>query len=504
MKTKKTILNFITEVIPLIIIALIGLYKSKLLISELPTDDVGLYQLFSQLLGYVTIFEFGMTGALLYRLFEPVAKKNQKQINILFYSGRKVFAIVGLMMFVIAIIFSFIIPFLIKDNPFSIGYILITFIMYILTNIIYYLVVSYKLLLEAEQKKHITNIVVQGFEILKHILELITLLIFKNLITLLSVGIITTILSSIVIIIICKKNNPELKKPVERDYSMLSDVKNLFVHKIAYLVNNNVDLIIVTKFFGLSYVVIYSTYNYIVNTLKKITSRIYVSVVPSLGNLLVEDKNKSKEVFFEMNDLMFFIAILISSSLSVSINNFIDIWYAGEIKTTFLYSLGFSLVFFSSIVVQPLTAFTDAGGCFKETRKCALLEAIINLSLSLILLKPFGIFGILFATFISYTIADNIIKSKVICSKLLNTKTEKYYIDSIIYYIIFAIIMIIDYLCLKNITISNILEWLLSSSIVFIVNLIVLVISFKLLNKNTFFNRIKYILNKRKKHKEAV
>ncbi len=501
MKTKKTILNFITEVVPLGIIIIIGLYKSKLLISNINTNNVGLYQLYSQLLGYTTIFEFGMTGALLYRFFEPVNKNNQKKINILFSTGRKVFNCIAFIMTIVSIGFTFLIPFLIKDNPFQYWYILLTFLMYISTNIIYYLIVSYKVLLEAEQKKYITNIIIQTFEIIKSVLEIISLLVFKNLIALLLVGIITTILSSFIIVIVCKKHNPNLKATKEKDYSMLSDVKSLFVHKVAYLVNNNIDLLLITKILGLSYVVVYSMYNYIVNSLKKVTSRIYVSVVPSLGNLLIEDRKKAESIFYEMNNFMFFIAILICTTLLVSINQFITLWYDGEIYTTYLYGLGFAMILYVSIVIQPMNAFTDAGGIFKETKICAILEAIINLVLSLILIHFLGIFGILFATFLGYTIADNLIRSKIIFKNIFHDNCKRYYQDLIVFYIITIVIAGIEYFIFRYVTYPNIFIWFICSSLLFIINFMILAIIFKVIKKDGFFSRMKTTLFNKLKRK---
>ncbi len=502
MKTKNSILNFITEVIPLFLITVIGLFKSKLLVNQLSTDTVGLYQLYSQLLGYVTIFEFGMTGALLYRFFAPVNKKDQEKINILFTSGNRVFSVIAVIMLAISILFSLFIPMLIKDNPFSYAYILLTFLMYASTNIIYYFVVSYKVLLEAQEKKYITNLIIQIFEIIKSILEVVCLLVFKNLVALLSMGIITTILSSIFIIVICKKYNPNLKKTKEKDYSMLGDVKNLFVHKIAYLVNNNVDLILITKIMGLSHVVVYSMYNYITNSLKKITSRIYVSIVPSLGNLLVEDNEKSIRVFNELNNFMFYLATIITTSLVICFNGFINIWYEGEIYTSYIYALGFSLTFFANIVMQPLIAFTDAGGCFKETRKCAILEAVINLGLSLLFIKPFGMFGVLLATFIGYTISDNIIRAKVICNDLLKTSIKPYYKNLIFYYMLPAIIIFVEYFLLSNIHYSNILIWFLCSCLIFLLNTVITSIAYKIADKLDFTERVKNILKRKKAYNE--
>lgn len=49
MKPENSILNFITEVIPLLLITVVGLFKSKLLVSQLSTDTIRLYQLYFRL-----------------------------------------------------------------------------------------------------------------------------------------------------------------------------------------------------------------------------------------------------------------------------------------------------------------------------------------------------------------------------------------------------------------------------------------------------------------------
>lgn len=49
MKPENSILNFITEVIPLLLITVVGLFKSKLLVSQLSTDTIWLYQLYFRL-----------------------------------------------------------------------------------------------------------------------------------------------------------------------------------------------------------------------------------------------------------------------------------------------------------------------------------------------------------------------------------------------------------------------------------------------------------------------
>ena len=58
------------------------------------------------------------------------------------------------------------------------------------------------------------------------------------------------------------------------------------VHKINGLISYNIDVIIISKLLGLSSVAIYSTYNYIINTLRQLLDKISGSMIAIIGNSL--------------------------------------------------------------------------------------------------------------------------------------------------------------------------------------------------------------------------
>ena len=64
MKTKKTFLNLISEVIPMIIVSFLGIFKLKIFIQVLGNETLGLYQLFSQIMVYVAIVDGGLGSAI--------------------------------------------------------------------------------------------------------------------------------------------------------------------------------------------------------------------------------------------------------------------------------------------------------------------------------------------------------------------------------------------------------------------------------------------------------
>ena len=57
MRTKSTIINFITDAFPQVLILILGLFKTKLFIDILGSNQLGLYQLYGQIIAYLVLVE---------------------------------------------------------------------------------------------------------------------------------------------------------------------------------------------------------------------------------------------------------------------------------------------------------------------------------------------------------------------------------------------------------------------------------------------------------------
>ena len=121
--------NFITDFFPQIIIMIIALFKSKIMLQYLGQETLGLYQLFAQVITYLALAEGGLASAAVYRLYKPIADKDNQKIAEIANATRNVFMIVSGIILVLGIGISFVVPFLIENNTFSYGYIISNFIL---------------------------------------------------------------------------------------------------------------------------------------------------------------------------------------------------------------------------------------------------------------------------------------------------------------------------------------------------------------------------------------
>lgn len=497
MKTKRTAINFITDTIPLLIVSLLGIFKLKLFIQVLGNETLGLYQLFSQIMIYVALVDGGLSSAVLYSLYKPHAEGDQKKFNAILAGAYKTFSKIGMIVFTLAALIAFIVPFFIKDSTFDYLYIVITFILFSLSNVVGYFFVPYNCLVEVKEKKYIYNLTTQIGQIVLSITEIIMLILKIKFEYILIMHSIVKLLASLVEAYICKKQFPEINiTQKEKNYEFKKHINSLLFHKINGLVGSNIDTLIISSFLGLNDVAIYSTYNYIINMLKNILGKISTSMTAIVGNFLVKSKDKMYELYQEFNSMLFFIAIILCTPLTLAIDDFINIFYEGEIATNFLIAVSFVAILFTFIIKMNTNMFINAGGLYKETKYCALTDTIVNLILSLTLVHIIGIPGVLIATSFSVFVAEYILKTKVVHNNIFSMSPKSYYIKNIKFFLIYIVDLIIGYYIINLFTINNILIWFIIFVIYTIINALIILGIFSIMKENKFINRVKILVKR--------
>ena len=494
MRTKKAIINFITDALPQIIILILGFFKVKLFLKFLGDDNLGLYQLYGQIVTYLTLVEGGVGSAMLFKLFRPIHKHNQKKINEIMSASRTIFNVVGLIIIVLGIIISFNVRFLIKANSFENSYLIITFMLFLLSQSLNYFTLPYRIMFDASQDRYIPNLIYQTITIIKSVVEIILVCTGNGLVSILISLVICSVIANLLIYISFKIKYPKISFKGKKDFSMIKDVKHLFVNTIGNLVANNIDILLISKFIGLGTVVIYTTYNYFVEAVKQLIDKLTGATLSGIGDLLVSENSNKEAIFDEYNNLVFFLATLICTPFFIFINGFINVWYEGRISTSIIYSLLFAVLLFLNIVRIPLKVFSISSGKFKEIKRYVILEIIINFGLSLLLITKFGISGVLLATIVSIVVADFIFKVRIIYKKIIRTSSFNYY-KYLIINTLFTIVMNTIFYSIIPKDYGNVIICIAVAIVVASINLIFTIIYFSKTKQLSFMYRFK-IYNK--------
>ena len=491
MKTKKVLLNLITDIFPMLIISLIGIFKFKLFVQILGVEVQGMYQTFNQIMFYISIVDGGLGSAVLYALYKPITAGKTEEVNEILSGAMTLFSKIGLLVYGLAFAFSFFVPFIIKDNPFEYGFVVLTFLLFALGSVIGYFFVPRQSLLEAKECRYVYNAIFQIGQIVQGLLEIVFLLVGIKLIGILMMMAVVKLTSYLILAVYAHKKFPEYRyNSKKKNMAFSKQVKHLMFHKINGLVGSNIDVIIITSLLGLRETGIYSAYSYIITMIKQIVEKIYSSVLAILGNLLSADMEKAFGLFKELNSLLFFISNILCVPLILAIDDFIRIWYEGEIPTDHLVAIAFSGILLLAIIKIDTTVFVNAGGLFRETKICALADTVVNFVLSISLVFVFGMSGVLFATCISVFIAEYIMKTIVIHKYIFKRSSSWFFIKNTKFFALIGADWYLGSMIIKNFHFNNLFYWFLFYAVFTVINSLIILLIYHLMKEDDFMKRV--------------
>lgn len=446
MRTKKIFLNMLCDILPYLLIGVVGIIKMDVLITYIGDVGNGYYQTINQIISYVFLAQAGFSDAVIYSLYKPFAEKNKDNINAIYGGSRKIFKIIGLIILGIICLVTLGLYFF---YHFEEGYRVSALICFFIISTSYLISYfgkgqTYSAVLSAAQEKYVYSLVFNGVKLLCDILIVLVTIKFKSLESIAVVILIMKILEEIICRIVVKKKYPDLHEIARKDTSMIKMTKDLAWTQVGHLILNNVDALLLMGVSGPIMVSIYTTYNYILRFLNEVASRVELSAVYSFGNVFAKKEEKRIYPLFK-EFLMLFILIAFSMSITfmIGIRGFVSVWVGKEnYMLSYLTIVLFTSTLFLNILYYPLVALINADGLFKDNKKHIFICAMTNLVLSIILIKFLGINGVLLGTMIAFLL-NIFLKTNLIAKKILKDvkliDILKYYITTILLFIILSV-----------------------------------------------------------------
>jgi hypothetical protein len=153
---------------------------------------------------------------------------------------------------------------------------------------------------------------------------------------------------------------------------------------------------------GIQTTALYGNYLLVSGALERIIIKVFDSIIASVGNLSAkESEDRQYEVFqttFFINAMLY---AMVSVALLCCVNPFIDILASPEWRMETVTVVLIVLLFYVKGMRESGITFTSAYGLFWLTKWKAVLEAVGMPLLALLLVRPLGINGVLFAGIIS-------------------------------------------------------------------------------------------------------
>lgn len=444
MRTKKASFNSIANIASFIILLLPSFLLRKIFLESLGDDLLGLNYLFQNIIGFLSLAELGVGTAIMYALYKPIANSDQIKIKgYLDYFG-KTYRILGV---VIVFLGFLVIPFLkffIKGDV-DLELAAIAFIIFLVNTFITYLF-SYKLtILEASQRGYWVTGVNVIFRILMISFQILLLKFYPNYYLVLLVQVGTDLAYFITMNFLIGFKYPWLKKVKgaleHKERSALKkNIKAVFFHKIGSFLVFGTDNLLISFFIGLKAVAIFNNYNMIIKMFENIMDKLFKGMTASIGNLIA---TSDEEEVYKVHGRLFFLNFILISFIVIplynSIDQFICIWLG---EKYLIDDLTLAIVLFNvyfKMMRLSVEHFKQGSGLYHQDRFAAIIESIVNLGVSIILVRYFGLAGIFMGTLASNLLVVFWVKPKVVYKYIFKRSVFVYFRKYLLYLIILLV-----------------------------------------------------------------
>ena len=388
----------------------LGFIYRTIFIRVLSSSYLGINGLFSNILQILSFADLGISTAIVYRFYEPISKNDVTKVGRLMNFFKKVYNGVASIILVAGLS---LLPFLnqfIKESseiPSDIN-LQEVYLLFLLQTLSSYLFVYKQTILSADQKQYIVSLIQTFITFLRYAIQVAILLVTQKYIWALVSSILLNLLLNLIFsewVSHKYKDVFSIKESISKEEKkeIFDDTKATLCHKIGGTVLNSTDNIILSRYVGIVATGLYSNYSMILSSLSSVLNQVFGSFTSSLGNAHVEQTKEQKYISYRR--LLFgnlWATSICTVCLYSLLNDFIIIWLGPNMLLDSLTVMVLCIQFFMETARIISMSYTNGCGLFIRDKIRPVIEAAINLIVSIIMTNLLGIAGVFVGTIASH------------------------------------------------------------------------------------------------------
>lgn len=403
-RNKHVVFGALISTLTLILQMIAAFLKVKVILSHYGHEYYSIFQSSNGIFSYLILIESGFSVAYLLKMYEPYARKEYEKLQALYIGLEKMLTRVATLMLLGTGIITLVYPFFIAENSLSrieisilVGLCGVKFI------IPYYFTVAKKQMLNVVEKSYLISIIDSVINLFTDIIIIVIATFTNWSFLVIALTSLLMMIPSIVIysIIISKyKKQFSFKESIAPSFEPSGMTRDIMAQKIAYLADNNIDQIILsTK--DLFQTTVYTSFNSVVSYPVSLMNQLIASFRGYMGVRLAQNVEDSYILFRRLLSVNFYLAAVVSCVFAFQVQDFVKLWI-GDVYTTQNVTIAlFSILLFRKCSENTVTIAREGRDLYKESKRYAIIAAIVNLVLSLILVQFFEIKGLLVATLVA-------------------------------------------------------------------------------------------------------
>lgn len=434
---KNSMIGMVAQVCSMII----GFISQRLFLKYLGLEIAGINSVIGETLGFLAFAELGVGTAITYRLYKPIAQNDKQGLTVLMQLYKKLYQIIGVVVFVVGMVLMLFLPVFINDASSDMTFIKIAYMIQLFSTTSTYFFAYKRSLIYADQKQFVCKIVDILSNIIFSVIRIVVLISMHNYHAYLFIQFMQSLTSNIVLAYYCNKHygyiNQKTNEKFQDVKGMFKDTKDVLLGRIAGYVYSSTDNLVISTFSGIVLAGGFSNYKYVTNAVKNLVYGMTDSITATIGNnIQLKDTEESYQMFRKYSFIRYVVANVACTGLCICADAFVGFAFGEQyiMSSSVLYLIVVDI--FIGIVYGPLGEYITVLGYFHYEKYINIIGAVLNITLSIVLVQFIGVEGVLIGTCVSqlfFWIAKSILLCwKYFCSKDKLKEMWKKYISYIV------------------------------------------------------------------------
>lgn len=479
MHSKKAFVNTVVMILFEVISAICGLVLPRIILLRFGSEINGAVASINQFISFISVLRLGVAGATRVALYKSLAKNDKNETSAIVKATEIYMRKVGIALIGYIVVLASVFPSFIKIDLSYYETALLVVIIGIGTFANYFFGITYQTLLDADQSEYfyyiiqtITIVLNTLFGVLLcklgysiHIVKLATSILF--------------FLNPLCLSLIVRAKY-RIDKNVEPNYEGIKNRKSVMTQSIANIVHANTDITVLTIMSDIKNVSIYSVYYMVIGMLNKLLSVFTTSLEAAFGNLFANNEKDRISRNFETYEFFIsaFVSIITPCSICL-ILSFVKLYTKKVIDANYYQPIFAVLAILAQMMQcfrQPYRTLVQAAGKYKETERASIIEALMNVLISILFVYRFGLIGVTVGTFAANTYRT--IDYIHFVNKDLMQRKSKTSILYILWGLMNSLIIILLYnFTLSSINIENWMNWVFVAALLTLASLVIVLLS---------------------------
>lgn len=432
---KKIRKNIIAGIVGLIISTGLGIVLPRLMLTNYGSEINGLLTSVTNIFAYIAIVEAGVAAASCQALYKSISDNDRKKTNEVLAATNRYYRRTGVIYLTLVLIFSLVYPFLITTEiPYHTIFLVILFNG--LGNVInYFYHGKYLIFLKADGKTYVRTGIETVINVLKQVSKIVLIAIGFDVVLTQLAAMIVSFVQMFIVVIYVKRNYSWIDLKVKPDLGSIAQSRYVLVHEISYLISANIDVVVLTFFFDLKTVSVFSIYALLYGIISKVLRVIRDACEFRLAYQYHENRQIFSKMFSACESLYMALTCALFTIVHYFILPFLKIYTHGVYDVNYIQAslpTLFLAISMLEAIRYPSETIVYITGSFKQTQRSAIIESTVNVLLSVVLGYRYGIIGVLCGTLLAQIYRANYLVLYV-NKHILNKKPFKTYVCWIVY-----------------------------------------------------------------------